>query len=159
MIIWSILADEIQIGPNFLRITKSIPISHFLRVWRSALPLSSKVNADFSVSQGQLGSLVDFLSFFPFFSLIPFSSALPLKRKCSSESPFSCFLHCSLKGSVGKDTEPLTINYEAFQPNSVKFGLRQRREQSSRPVPWAGYRFPQRFTAIRCVATDPVIDC
>lgn len=113
-----------KLGQSFFRIIKSIPISHLLPGWRSASPLYSKVNVDFSVNQRQMGSLVNFLSCFPFFSLFFSSPALWLEKKCNSESPFSCFLLCSLKGSVGKNAEPLTINSKALQPNPVKSGLR-----------------------------------
>ena len=55
--------------------------------------------------------------FFPFFSLVPFSSALLLEWKCSSELPmnplsefpvnsFSCSLHCFFRVSMGKNIEP-----------------------------------------------------
>lgn len=126
-----------KLSQSFFRIIKSIPISHLLPGWRSASPLYSKVNVDFSVNQRLMGSLVNFLSCFPFFSLFFSSPALWLEKKCNSESPFSCFLLCSLKGSVGKNAEPLTINSKALQPNPVKSGLRPGEGGKGGGVCWA----------------------
>lgn len=154
-----------KLAPKSLRITNSILLSHCIPIHTCASPLYSKVNADFSVSQGLTALLID-CGFFSFLLtgsfLFSTSSRKEMQQWTSNDSvqwnssEFIQLLFPLLPQSFNwKEQRTMPTNSEALQPDSVKSGDMQ----SHCLMPWAGYRLPQKLTDIRCVATDPVTAC